>query len=53
MGNKHIWDNHLKVNLHNFGCKKIFVISRDDATRRRKDFESAWSHFDGLMQKHF
>ena len=48
MGNKHIWDNHLKVNLHNFGCKKIFVISRDDATRRRKDFESAWSYFDGF-----
>lgn len=36
------------MNLHNFGCDKIYVISRDDAIQRRKDFSDVWGMFDNF-----
>jgi GR25 family glycosyltransferase involved in LPS biosynthesis len=37
--------NKAKLNIRNFGAKKIFVISDKDNIQRRKDFEDAWSGF--------
>jgi GR25 family glycosyltransferase involved in LPS biosynthesis len=39
---------HSKVNLRNFGCKEIFVISDKNNIKRRKDFIEAWSSFEGF-----
>lgn len=37
-----------KVNIRNFGAKKIFVISKSGDHRRKSDFIKAWESFDGF-----
>ena len=37
-----------KVNLRNFGARKIWVMSDKDNLQRRNDFIEAWSSFDGF-----
>lgn len=37
-----------KLNIRNFGAKKIFVISDKNNIQRRKDFEDAWSGFENF-----
>jgi hypothetical protein len=39
---------HKKINLHNFGCDKIYVISDPDNIERRQSFIDEWRYFDGF-----
>lgn len=37
-----------KVNIKNFGAKKIYVISKSGEHQRKSDFIKAWESFDGF-----
>ena len=39
---------HKKIDLHNFGCDRIFVISDPDNVERRQSFIDDWKYFDGF-----
>lgn len=39
---------HKKIDLHNFGCDRIFVISDPDNIERRQSFIDDWKYFDGF-----
>ena len=39
---------HKKIDLHNFGCDRIFVISDPDNIKRRQSFIDDWKYFDGF-----
>jgi GR25 family glycosyltransferase involved in LPS biosynthesis len=39
---------HKKINLHNFGCDKIYVISDPENVKRRESFIKDWEYFDGF-----
>jgi hypothetical protein len=39
---------HKKIDLRNFGCDRIFVISDPDNIKRRQSFIDDWKYFDGF-----
>lgn len=48
MGNEYIFHITMKVNIRNFGAKKIYVISKEGDHKRKSDFIKAWESFDGF-----